>query len=574
MKRYKIMLAAASLALASLALPSCNEDEVVAPLDIPVATLKANTTIADFKTKYWKTDDNYYTEVGTTASGEHTVIAGRVIANDKSGNIYQNVVIQDSTAAVCIAVSMKNMYLKCHIGEEVIIDLTGLYAGKYSGLFQIGKADTYTSGSTSTPQIGKMAEETFNAHAQFNGLPQPDSVRVIEMTIEEMLANQTNPEFLIKYQSQLIELKGVSFKGGGELLWAERGTSHNTRYLYNQSGRKIAVDNSGMSDFNDKVLPVGHGDVVAIASYFRSAFQLVFRSNDDCIDFGGDSYAPVPLVSAGNGSAETPFNVGAVVNGDASGTGWVTGYIVGWVDGMSLDSGARFTTPASSASNILLASKPDETAVENCIPVQLSGTVRSALNLKDHADNLGKEVSIKGSFEKYFGAAGLKSPTAYSWGPKGDESGTPDTPVTGGATFKKVTAVTSGKQYLIVAGGKAAQLNTADHGYLQVADVTDNNGVISADAANAFTFTSVSGGYTIMMSNGNYLLQTGTYNSYNFSAAPTEGNIFTVEPQSDGSFKITCVSVGKYLQYSQQYNSYGSYSDARGTMPFLYEKVD
>ena len=161
----------------------------------------------------------------------------------------------------------------------------------------------------------------------------------------------------------------------------------------------------------------------------------------------------------------------------------------------------------------------------------------------------------------------MKTVSDYAWGAQGGG----DTPATG-ATFKKVSTITSGKQYLLVASGKAALLDTRDYGYLQVADVTDNGGTITADAANAYTIEATTGGYTIKMSNGHYLYQTGTYNSFNFSDAPSEGNVWAITAQGDGSFKIINVSTSKFIQYDSQYNSYGCYSDSKGVMPALYEK--
>lgn len=580
MKLYKLMLAGFALAVSAVTFTSCSEDEEMPPITFPHSDWKANTTILDFKKTFWKTDDNYYTEVPTKANGEPYVISGRVIGNDLTGNIYQNITIQDSTAAVCIAVSMKDMNVKYKIGEQVIVNCTGLYAGKYSGLFQLGRDEMYNN---TTPQVGKMTEETFVQHTQLNGLPETDSIYAVTMEIGDLNGMATNVDSVIKYQSQLIRLNNVSFKGGGTMLWAERGTSHNTRYLYNQQGKSIAVDNSGMSDFNDQTLPDGHGDIEAILSYFRSNWQLVFVTNADCFNFGGENYAPVAPPVDGDGTADNPYNVGAVMEG-ASGTNvWVTGYIVGWVEGMTLSDGAHFTTPSSVSSNILLAATPDETAVANCIPIALpNGTaVRTDLNLQNNPGNLGKEVTLRGNLASYFGAKGVKEVNLYVWGAKGDDNATiggggGDTPDPGNTvTFKKVTTITSGKQYLLVAAGKMAVPETSKkYGYLQVADVTETNGEIKAAEANAFTFTAVTGGYNIKQSDSRFVYQTGTYNSFNFSDTSTEGDVWTVTAQSDGTFKILNTSVDKFIQYDEKYTSYGSYSDQRGTLPTLYEKVN
>ena len=114
----------------------------------------------------------------------------------------------------------------------------------------------------------------------------------------------------------------------------------------------------------------------------------------------------------GSGTKEDPFNVAAAIAG--SGNAWVKAYIVGWIEGQKIAEGAHFSGNSTVASNILIADSPDETDVNNCMPVQLpTGEVRAALNLPDNPGNYKKEVCLYGSLEKYFGTAGLKSVSDY-----------------------------------------------------------------------------------------------------------------------------------------------------------------
>ena len=94
----------------------------------------------------------------------------------------------------------------------------------------------------------------------------------------------------------------------------------------------------------------------------------------------------------------------------------VKGYIVGFVNGKSLEDGATFgnNPPKEANTNLLIADNADETDVTKCMPVQLpSGAVRSALNLVDNPGNYKKQVTLTGSLEKYFGVTGLKSVSKY-----------------------------------------------------------------------------------------------------------------------------------------------------------------
>ena len=149
----------------------------------------------------------------------------------------------------------------------------------------------------------------------------------------------------------------------------------------------------------------------------------------------------------------------------------------------------------------------------------------------------------------------------------------PDPQPTGKRQYKKATSIESGKPYLIVAESKAAKPVPAKdkYGWLYVVDVEDVNGVIEMDdETNDFVFTSADGGYTIMQSDGRYLYQKGTYNNFNVDAAPTEGQYWTVTANADGTFKILNTNVNKWMQYSINHTSYGSYADEQGVMPTLY----
>ena len=115
----------------------------------------------------------------------------------------------------------------------------------------------------------------------------------------------------------------------------------------------------------------------------------------------------------GAGSYDDPYSVSAAIAA-GSGTGvYVKAFIVGYVEGQVLSSGAHFTAEGCDVkTNLLIAESASETDVTKCMPVQLpNGDVRTGLNLVDHPDYLGKEVKLYGNIEKYFGAPGVKSVT-------------------------------------------------------------------------------------------------------------------------------------------------------------------
>ena len=86
------------------------------------------------------------------------------------------------------------------------------------------------------------------------------------------------------------------------------------------------------------------------------------------------------------------------------------------------------------------------------------------------------------------------------------------------ATFNKVDTITSGKQYLLVYNGLAFDsANAADN--VVAVSVTDNDGVISADAGLAVTITSsaTAGKFNVLCSNGKYIGRSANSNGMDLS---------------------------------------------------------
>ena len=147
--------------------------------------------------------------------------------------------------------------------------------------------------------------------------------------------------------------------------------------------------------------------------------------------------------------------------------------------------------------------------------------------------------------------------------------------------FRKVLRVIGGKRYIIITDvdGKLrmAQPLAGNYGYIKAEDVSATNDTITLDSdKNAFTLFTTTGGYNIEDSKNRYVYQTLNYDSFNVAPElPEEGALWTIETNDvDSTFIITNVDKQKYVQYSLQYKSYGSYSESQGLLPNLYEEVE
>ena len=141
--------------------------------------------------------------------------------------------------------------------------------------------------------------------------------------------------------------------------------------------------------------------------------------------------------------------------------------------------------------------------------------------------------------------------------------------------FKKAAEFVAG-EYIMYANNVIATAlsETGNYGYLPMVEATANGNFIETNAFYAFTFTEVEGGYTIQDTFGRYIYMTGTYNSFNVAEEmPAEGAVWTVSiNETTGEATITNVTMNKYIQYSSQYKSFGSYASAQnnGFLPTLF----
>lgn len=329
----------------------------------------------------------------------------------------------------------------------------------------------------------------------------------------------------------------------------------------------IAKDEAANASFNVVFAPTAVGDYEGKLTISGGGL----KENVE-IALSGSS-----LVVSGEGTKEVPFTVGDVFILNNSGAkAWVEGYIVGSADG-SLDKAVIGSVEGAVASNMLIAASADETDVANCVPVQLSGDVRSALNLVDNPGNLFKSVKLYAALQAYFSVSGLKSVTEY------ELEGQEPEPEPEAVSFVKATKIESGKRYAwVYNGGDAMKLATAieasqTYGYIYTSEGTEADAVLTGNETNAFTFTATDGGYTIMDNNGRYLYSTEKYPTFNVSAdVPESGHVWAVDLAENGEATITCVATGKWVQYDTEYNNFAAYAEAsaNGVLPMLYVESD
>lgn len=146
-------------------------------------------------------------------------------------------------------------------------------------------------------------------------------------------------------------------------------------------------------------------------------------------------------------------------------------------------------------------------------------------------------------------------------------------------TYKKVTTITDGKQYLLVAQRNDSTVyaypldekNT--YGYVSVGTIKKLTDEISIKSTydDSFTLTADENNtYSIKDCYGRYYYQSGKYNSFQLSTEAGDDKLWTVEAQDDGTFKFT--QNGYIIQWGNgTYKTFAAYQTVTGVLPYLYQ---
>jgi len=186
----------------------------------------------------------------------------------------------------------------------------------------------------------------------------------------------------------------------------------------------------------------------------------IWKSTNPLLTDGTET--PNPGEVTGEGTLENPYTADDVLilNNTKTGNYWVKAYIVGQVNGAKL-SDAEFNAPFTPSTNqdgttntyntnILIAVSATESDANKCVAVQLpTGALRTGLNLPENPEMDGQEILIYGSLEKYFGIAGIKSPSYAKVGEKefgtipGEDPNPGTNPENGEGTFENPYSATA-----------------------------------------------------------------------------------------------------------------------------------
>lgn len=327
MKKIKF-IAMAMMAMAGMMQASCMGDSYADPdmvETIPAPPYGNNllkeknvVTIAQLKSDYKTT----ITGGGYKLIDKPMMIKGYITGNDISGNLYQQVALQDATGAILVDINGGGLYGYLPVGQEILIDLNGLYIGSKGKQAQIG--GIYTNLKTGATYVGKMDRPTWQKH--FKLLDEPDASNVKAEVFD--LSKATDATYLDENAGKLMTIKGVKFtSANGKTVWAANDETSKQYLKDAESGQwlssnTIMVYTSGYARFANAILPEGAFDITGIFTRYNNTWQIIIRNTDDLspvtLDKGGTLEDPytvtkaLEIINAGTFTTDKVYTTGII----------------------------------------------------------------------------------------------------------------------------------------------------------------------------------------------------------------------------------------------------------------------
>lgn len=218
-----------------------------------------NTTIAQLKAMV--------TTIDTVPIKTDIVVSGVITGNDKSGNIYKYLFIQDDADGIQFNVDASSLNVEYPVGTKIAIACKGMYVGKTAGAIQLGYK---YKNSSNKWEIGRLSGAAFNKSVFTIGAG---------FTVNPIVTSITN--FNYGMIGKLITLDDVQFISTEEgKAWADASATAN-RLLEDMLSYRVIVRTSNFADFASSTLPTYRGKITAILTKYNNDYQLTVRDLGD-----------------------------------------------------------------------------------------------------------------------------------------------------------------------------------------------------------------------------------------------------------------------------------------------------
>lgn len=198
-----------------------------------------------------------------------STIYGIVIGDDRSGNIYKKIYIQDTNGSgINIIIDKTFLYGSYPVGRKVYVKLNGLYVFNYRGLPEI-TYDVDSAGNTTG--IPSSLVSNFIVPASF-----PHTIKPAAVTIADLFSRPA------KYLNTLVTLENMQFvAASANVAYSNANASTNRTISDCPFSGTLTMYNSSYATFQPAITPEGKGQITGIFTIYNSTPQFVLRDTSD-----------------------------------------------------------------------------------------------------------------------------------------------------------------------------------------------------------------------------------------------------------------------------------------------------
>ncbi|WP_271405734.1 DUF5689 domain-containing protein [Tenacibaculum soleae] len=194
---------------------------------------------------------------------------GYVISNDKEGNFYKSIIIQDApenpSVGFEILIDDFNLNARYAIGRKIFINLKGLFLNKKNDAYQIGVENTFRNG------VDKIGPNDYVHY--IDRTSEIATIVPIELTTTQITDTHINT--LVNINNLQSETQGLTYANASNTDTVDR------IFTSCDSFDTITLTTSGYSDFKALFIPDKKGNITAVLNKLDLEYQLFIRDTND-----------------------------------------------------------------------------------------------------------------------------------------------------------------------------------------------------------------------------------------------------------------------------------------------------
>lgn len=194
-----------------------------------------------------------------------------VRADDESGNMHNQLIIEDSTGGIALLLNEASLYARYPIGRKLYVHLKGLYLGNYHGTPQLGAAPA--PDNAGLLQVSSVRPKYFSQYIVTAAIATPMPALSINMNdLSKARKDLTN---------RLIRISDVEIANPDyDNSYAEPAAATSIK-LQNCDGVTILLRSSNYAHFQSYPTPFGKGTINAVYTIYNGVGQLTIRDTGD-----------------------------------------------------------------------------------------------------------------------------------------------------------------------------------------------------------------------------------------------------------------------------------------------------